>query len=75
MNFIQHLASELGLDESTAHQAVIVAADRTVRQYLDHKQITPSSLTPVEQAGIVAAVRLADPKFPRHALSLKQRRH
>lgn len=73
MNFIEYLAQELpgDLTPDVVRQCVIAAAEKTVREYLDHGRITDSNLTNEEQAGIIAAVRLADPSFPRHALKKK----
>lgn len=71
MNYVEHLATELGQPVESVRQAVIAAADKTVRAYLDRGTITPSNLTNEEQAGIMAALRLADPNFPLHALRRK----
>lgn len=68
MNYIEHLATELNLPVDRVLQAAIAAADKTVLAYLDQGVITPSNLTNEEQAGVIAALRLADPLFPLQAL-------
>lgn len=68
MNYVEHLAAELGQPVESVRLAVIAAADKTIQAYLNRGTITPSNLTNEQQAGIMAALRLADPSFPLHAL-------
>ena len=72
MNFVHHLARNLAVPVHRVEQALIGAAEATVIEFLTDNPVTPPTLSNQQQAGIIAALRIHDPKVQ---ISLRQQNH